>query len=95
MGVEMLGQRLQQGGALVEGQAPEERAADPAGVIEHGGEIGSAGADLGDDAAGHRAPQLGDDAPRRQPFAGGVALQEETRHRREPPRGLSSSAACR
>ena len=51
------GERLEQAGALVEGQLPQRRAADPPAVLQHGGHVDAGGGDPGDLLAGHRVVQ--------------------------------------
>ena len=50
-----VGERLEHPGALVEGQAPQRRPADLAGMVEHRREVEAAAAGLGDHLAGDGA----------------------------------------
>ena len=72
---QVLAERLQHRGALVEGQAPQRRAADVAAVGEHGGEVEAGGVDHGDRRAGGGVEERAAAALAADPAAGDVAFE--------------------
>ena len=78
---EVLGQRLEQAGALVEGQRPERRTADRARVVGHRAEVEPGRGDPGDLLAGGGVEEGRALVGGAEPGAGGVALEQGLRSR--------------
>ena len=83
------GERLEQGGALVERQLAERRAADPTAVLQRGREVDARRRQPGDLGSGHRVEQRSPLVGRRVPRAEDVTAQD--RCHTEPPRSTDRS----
>ena len=75
---EVLGRRLEQPGALVEGQRPQGRPTDGSGVVGHRGEIDAGRGDPGHLLAGRGVEERGALVGGAEPASGGVAFEKRT-----------------